>query len=521
MSGLNKGLRSVAISIPFLLFALLLTSSLPAQSCRVFEREMETLFMNHLPQTPVPKESLERIRSRCMEPTRKMLLIYNFFRAVDAYQSSGLSDREAYEFAVGYYNRSAEYFMLLTEYELEDPFFVTFYQRAEELESAIAQLGYQSGYRAMAPQSMVSSRMRGSSSSSTSMNARAQSATVRTSPEDWNRENAILPDRASIQVNQSNARMAGTANNQQWDRVSVTPSYRPSSSSNQRTTSSSQMRTTQQTRNPDTYAGVQYVGTMSSLDPVDYLNYSRSLQNQSNGANMRRGNDAFEANPNPQELWQYNYTDPSNANASARRQANTVNQAPAPAPKTEGAILVNVGTQTPLTNRPGKSSAAIKQLGYGEAAYRVAGVAPSVQHGETYVQVQTVDGQLGWLPQSLLIEDGRVAVVIQTVGARGIQGNNGITFFPGEPVVLARYENGQALAYGRDGKKAGWIADLRALSISEEDIELSDLIADAMSHTSIYARRAKLADIQRQPAYRSSPLAGVVDRLVAEEAQRQ
>ncbi|MDP5169732.1 MAG: hypothetical protein NWR72_05765, partial [Bacteroidia bacterium] len=99
--------------------ALMTTPHTYGQSCLVFEREMETLFLNHQAKTPVPRQDLEQIRSRCPEPSRKMLLIYNFFRAVDAYQSPDLSDRESYDRAVAYYNRAAEHFMLLSDLDLK------------------------------------------------------------------------------------------------------------------------------------------------------------------------------------------------------------------------------------------------------------------------------------------------------------------------------------------------------------------------------------------------------------------
>lgn len=526
MIALSKGL--VRLGFVFAAF-LLITPSLSAQNCRVFEREMETLFMNHEAQSSVPRQELERIRARCPQPSSKMLLIYNFFRAVDAYQSTSLTDREAYDRAVGYYNRAAENFLLLTDYELEDPFFETFYDRAAEFETAIQDLAYQAGLntrtRQVATQpATIQDRYSpsGRMASRGSVNTRTTNSSIGFSSSDrevnWSRENVLLPSRVDIEATQQNARTASNRNSE-WDLSTNNSSFRGTTASGQRTRSNA--RTAQTARNIDSYAGVQLVGDLSSLDPVGYLRYSRSAQNATNVENLRVGTtrSAASTNPNPSDLWTYNYVDQQSSGANARtstpngvtRTANV---------QVRDAILVNVATSISLTNRPGKSSPEINKLGYGEAVYRVANVSPSFQQGEQYVQVQTVNGELGWLPQSVLVEDGRLAVVIQSVRGNSAAGAEAVTFYPGEPVVLAKYENNQALIIGENAQKVAWVSDLAALSISEEDMQIADMIKEAMSFTSIYARRSKLLDIQRHPYYAQSPLSSLVDRLVAQEAGR-
>ncbi len=508
---------------------LLITPSLSAQNCRVFEREMETLFMNHEAQSPVPRQELEKIRARCPEPSRKMLLIYNFFRAVDAYQSTNLTDREAYDRAVGYYNRAAENFLLLTDYELEDPFFDTFYNRAAEFETAIQNLAYDAGLNTRTRQSSTQpATIQDRYSPSESMasrgnsNSRTSSSAVWTGTNNqevnWSRENVLLPSRVDIESTQQNARTAFQRNSE-WDLSTNNSSFRGTSSAGQRTRSNA--RTTQTTRNIDSYAGVQLVGDLSTIDPVGYLRYSRSAQNATNIENLRIGTtrSAVSTNPNPADLWTYSYVDQQTASTNART-SNPNGAFRSTDVQVRDAILVNVATTASLTNRPGKSSPEISMLGYGEAVYRVANVSPSYQQGEQYVQVQTVNGQLGWLPQSVLVEDGRLAVVIQAVRGNSAAGASPITFYPGEPVVLAKYENNQALVIGENAQKVAWVSDLAALSISEEDMQIADMIKEAMSFTSIYARRSKLLDIQRHPYYSQSPLSSLVDRLVAEEAGR-
>lgn len=530
MNGCTKGLMSLGI---LLMAFLLLAPSGFAQNCRVFEREMETLFMNHEAQTPVPKQELERIRARCAEPSRKMLLIYYFFRAVDAYQSPDLTDREAYDRSVSYYNRSAENFLLLTNYELEDPFFETFYSRAAEFETAIQDLAYEAGlnsryrnttgtpvtivgsYAAQANYASANSRTRGNSG------YREPAPAQRSYDVDWSRENVLLPSRTDIESTRSNARMASSGA-QDWE-LSNDSGFRGNSNMNQRTRSNARTPY-QQTRSIDSYAGVQLVGSLNNIDPVSYLRFSRSAVNPANTSAMRTRNGATRSAssaPNPNELWSYNYVSQDyEAVVNARTRGTTPAQPTNETVNVNPTIFVNVANQVPLTNRPGKSSPEISQLGYGEAVYRVSNVAPSFQQGEQYVQVQTVNGQVGWLPKAMLVEDGRLGVVIHPVNGTTSDGS-AVTFYPGEPIVLAKYQNEQALVIGENSTKAGWVGDLAALSISEEDMEIADMIRTAMSHTSIYARRASLLDIQRHPYYSQSPLADLVDRLVAEEAQRQ
>lgn len=512
-----------------LLAALLLAApSLSAQNCRVFEREMETLFMNHEAQSPVPRQELERIRARCPEPSRKMLLIYYFFRAVDAYQSPNLTDREAYDRSVGYYNRSAENFLLLTDYELEDPFFETFYNRAAEFETAIQDLAYDAGFNSRTRQgrtqaASIQDRYYSTETMASrgSVNTRTTSPAVGFSTRDqdvnWSRENVLLPSRVDIESTQSNARMASNRNTD-WD-LSPGTSFRGTTSAGQRTRSNA--RTSQVTRSIDSYAGVQLVGSIATIDPVGYLRYSRSAQNATNVENLRRGTTRSDGSttPNPNELWTYSFVD-QQSQTNANTRTGTDNGAFRAAEVATKAILVNVASEVSLTNRPGKSSPAISQLGYGEAVYRVDNVSPSYQQGEQYVQVQTVNGQVGWLPQSVLVQDGRLAVVIQSVRGNSAFGAEAVTFHPGEPVVLAKYENSQALIIGENAHKAAWVSDMNALSISEEDMEIADMVREAMSYSSIYARRSKLFDIQRHPYYSHSPLASLVDKLVAQEAGR-
>lgn len=485
--------------------------------------------MNHEAQSPVPRQELEKIRARCPEPSRKMLLIYNFFRAVDAYQSTNLTDREAYDRAVGYYNRAAENFLLLTDYELEDPFFDTFYNRAAEFETAIQDLAYETGLNTRTRQSnrqpaTIQDRYSpaGRMASRGSTNTRTTSPSVEFSTRDqevnWSRENVLLPSRVDIESTQYNARTASQRNSG-WDLSTNNSSFRGTSATGQRTRSNA--RTTQDSRNIDSYAGVQLVGDLSTLDPVGYLRYSRSAQNATNTENLRTGTtrSAASTNPNPSDLWTYNYVDQQSSSTNTR--TSNPNGAYRTADvQVRDAILVNVATAVSLTNRPGKSSPEISKLGYGEAVYRVANVSPSFQQGEQYVQVQSVNGERGWLPQSVLVEDGRLAVVIQSVRGNSAVGAEAVTFYPCEPVVLAKYENNQALVIGENAQKVAWISDLAALSISEEDMQIADMIKEAMSFTSIYARRSKLLDIQRHPYYSQSPLSSLVDRLVSQEAGR-
>ena len=495
---------------------LVLAPSLSAQSCFVFEREMETLFLAHQPKSPVPQQELERIRARCPEPSQRMLLIYNFFRAVDAYQSTTLTDREAYDLAVHYYNRAATHFSVLSELDLQDPFFKVFYQRADEFELALDDLAAQAGVIGRTNSYSDLGYTRGAASrtaaSGTSYRQSGQAGYTSTAAQqvNWNRENAVLPDRADIDATRSQARLAGPGA-QSWE----TSSNTRTSSANQRTRSAAPSAT----RSLDTYAGVTYVGSLSQIDPLTYLRFSRSNATASSAASMRTASSGTSA-PRPEELWQYRYNDPGQSvtRSSEPTQANARTQAPATTSPAGTTVFVNIGSSQALTNRPGKSSPAIAELPYGTAVYRVPGSAPSYQQGEFYLQVQTVDGQIGWMPQAKLVEDGRLAVVVEPVNAESQAGM--VPFYPAEPIVLAKYEGGKALVVGRDGRKTGWISDLATLSIAEEDLQIADLITEAMSHTSVYARRAKLADIQRHPAYFQSPLALVVDRLVVEEAQR-
>lgn len=531
MTGYTKGLTRLGL----LLSGLFLMAPVGfAQNCQVFEREMETLFMNHEAQTPVPKQELERIRARCPEPTRKMLLIYYFFRAVDAYQSPDLTDLEAYQQAVSFYNRSAENFLLLTNYELEDPFFETFYSRAAEFETAIQDLAYDAGLNSRysnpsnTPVTIVSGYA--AQTNYTSANAstrggrsgyREPAPTQHSYEVDWSRENVLLPSRTDIESTRSTARMASSGH-RDWE-LSNDSGFRGNNSMTQRTGSNA--RTPYQpTRRIDSYTGVQLVGSLNHIDPVGYLRFSRSAANPANRASMRTNNGVTRSatpTPNPNELWSYKYvTQAYGSSANARTRGGDE-----AAPVTEGVnvnptIFVNVGNRIPLTNRPGKSSPEISTLTYGEAVYRISNVAPSFQQGEQYVQVQTINGQVGWLPKAMLVEDGRVAVVVYPVPATTSEGES-VPFFPGEPIVLAKYQHEQALVIGENGTKTGWVRDLAALSISEEDMEIADMIRTAMSHTSIYARRASLLDLQRHPYYSQSPLAEYVDRLVMEEAQKQ
>ncbi len=514
---LISGQMNFLVKIHLLAASLLvLAPSLSAQSCFVFEREMETLFLAHQPKTPVPQQELERIRARCPEPSQRMLLIYNFFRAVDAFQSTTLTDREAYDQAVHYYNRSATHFSVLSELDLQDPFFKVFYQRADEFELALDDLAAQVGVISRTNSYSNAGYTRGAASRTTSgnssyrqSNSNSYYAAAGSSQVNWNRENAILPERADIDATRSQARLAGSGA-QSWE----TSSNTRTSSANQRTRSAAPATT----RSLDTYAGVTYVGSLNQIDPLTYLRFSRSNAASNMRTAATSGTSGTSA-PQPEELWQYRYDDPSQSvvRGNEAPQANARTQAPG-ATATGTTIFVNIGSSQALTNRPGKSSPAIAELPYGTAVYRVPGSAPSYQQGEFYLQVQTIDGQIGWMPQARLIEDGRLAVVVEPVNAENQGGI--VPFYPAEPIVLAKYVDGKALVVGRDGRKSGWVSDLATLSIAEEDLQIADMIAEAMSHTSVYARRAKLADIQQHPAYFQSPLGLVVDRLVVEEAQR-
>lgn len=109
--------------------------TLSAQDCTAYERELQEYFLAHQTEDRLNMTRIESVYKSCSQPTEKMELIFYYFQAIHAINSTSYHDYRTYEAATLYYDQSARYFPFLIQAGPEEDTFVeTYFAKAFELE---------------------------------------------------------------------------------------------------------------------------------------------------------------------------------------------------------------------------------------------------------------------------------------------------------------------------------------------------------------------------------------------------
>jgi hypothetical protein len=445
-----------------------------AQTCLAYEKELEAYFLDYEAGDRINLTHLERTRWKCDNPTAKIDLIYYFFRSVAAIDGKAAPTEFDLENAVRFYNACSENFDYLLK---ENSLFVDlFFERAQAHERNLNLLAENLNYY---PQD----------------NYRYQNGRLRDT-EAW--------------VKRGMGRPAGTAN----QRVS-------SPSDAEFVKKFYHKGRYQAPRSNMIYSGVapgpngEFYGYVGDLSDLSLNGYFRWLKTQ------------------PEYLEDRRRTIEDNSRVAVNPEAARTRSSAAPYGSDWVTEYMRNGTFMPMVSifedlsirtKPGKVSEEIDVAGFGEVVARAAGNSPVMKDGIAYIEVRNKKGNVGWVKQNGVVDEGQLAVFIDY--DKGYQSltnkfeSNRLNFEKGELVVLEAVKGDWVKVVSKDEKKRGWVYGIESLSIDPNEIQIAYLVTNAYNDVSSYGRLVKLNNIKLLPGFTDADLASLVLEKIRETEQR-
>ena len=444
------------------------------QSCRVYEKELESYFMEYRPGDKIDLPYLERTRWKCDYPTHKLDLIYYFFQSLNTLGNSEYPDQQTYENAKRFFDESVSHLSYLTN---ENSSFIDlFADRAEIQEAKLNMIADRMNYY---PQ-YVHYRNDGSSGN-----------------ESWVKRGMDDPN-----SNASNQRISSPSNTEFVKKFYHKGRYQPP-------------------RTNSVYSGVTtgangefygFVGDLSDLNPAAYFRWLRTQPEYMEERTRRLENVA--------------------ANEQSRLDEPTRGSEPAYGKDWVNDYLndkafmpmVSVYDNLSIQTKPGKVAEEIDVLKFGEVVARSKDESPVFKDGVAYIQVRNKDGNVGWVKQSSVIDEGQLAVFTdQNGGYQNLTNRtdaNRMSFKKGELVVLEAVKGDWIRVVTQNEGKRGWVYGIENLSIDPHDIQIAHLIDNAYKDVSSYGRLIKLQNIKVIPGFETSIFAPFVLEKIKETEQR-
>jgi hypothetical protein len=448
------------------LTVLLLLASLraSAQSCTVYERELQAWFMQ-LKQDQIPDiQPLTRTFERCPQPTPRMELIYYYARALAAFQAQDRQPQDRYRDAVRYYDQAAAHFSTLVRSTGPDAQFVELYfQRAESLEALLQD----EAYRLRMPRENRSYGMaadadgwsKHSYASATSLPGAPQAHMRGQAAAEVYTRTSILTGKPATELPQDGAYRSGG----QPERL--------------------------------------FVGQIGEVNIFEYLHWNR-VQQEAAQASEGLGAPA----------------EPAEAMMPATRGASAAPVAAVARPITTDAPYISLYDGLQLTLQPGPGSPARSTAAFGEALTLLS-ASSTTQNGRTYVQARTRQGAIGWADLAGLAREGQPAAV--TASFRAVpqpvqrQDRGAVQFLPGELVVLLDAQGEWVQVAGRNAEKQGWVLGIDYFSIDPLDLKLAAAMHQASLAPAVSGRLAQLYALRSLAGYQTAELAPAVEQQIA------
>lgn len=163
--------------------------------------------------------------------------------------------------------------------------------------------------------------------------------------------------------------------------------------------------------------------------------------------------------------------------------------------------LVAFVNEAPVRDMPSKDGAIIAKLHFGQERATNLDIKEEVlEEGKkrTYRKIRTGEGEEGWvnLDQIVLCGQGRV-VNQETIGSRiADKGNDNVSFFAGEPVIVTETEGNYMLAYSKDKTKNAWIP-ISNLIDGIDEIKTALLYAQAHQTKDPATRLQRLSNLKQ------------------------
>ncbi|MEO1448750.1 MAG: hypothetical protein AAFV07_04435 [Bacteroidota bacterium] len=486
--------RAWSLTGLLLLTFALSTPSLRAQGCLVFERQLETYFLNYKTDQSIDLRKIETAWEKCARPSDKMKLICFYFRSAHALYDAQLSAVEAYEDASYYYDIAARDFDALLKLDRKEKRFVDLYfSRADELEETLRQEAKRLRYR-------EEDRYYGETKSAPAWRKEIIGANASGSSRGMERQESPLFRKRSYR----NGRYVDV---------------RPGSRGNRTLATRGQTSLSRRMAGPAAPQAAEefgYVGSVGEINLINYLRHSRGTE----AAPTDRTEDLFDADA-----------------ANKRRAAPveeplvyTPSEAYIPASLDNAWVMDMDGGQgyyvpwlnavegTALRISAGDQSPEAAILAFGEVVAVTTPVQVVRHPAGTYMQVQTENGARGWVRQDNFVESGKLAVVTQN--ARGYlnaytrQDRNAVLFTAGELVILEAARQDWVRLVNRNLEKRGWITGLDYLSIDELDLRIGMEMYLANRESSLFTRRARLEAIRNWQGYERSELRPAVEAQI-------
>lgn len=168
----------------------------------------------------------------------------------------------------------------------------------------------------------------------------------------------------------------------------------------------------------------------------------------------------------------------------------------------------------PLQVAAGKSAARITAIQFGERV-RFRGKKQYVANeSRTYLQVETVEGKIGWVNEYLLVPGTGLGVVLTASQVyqrpRTITTITTTQFEPGDLVVVEAI-NGDWISLSSAKKtKRGWIEGVQKVSTFESDLMLASLLGQIDMEKDKDRQQRQWQELYQMAQNNESPLAGVI-----------
>ena len=497
-----------AVFITLLLTLSLSFVQLFAQSsCATAEREMERYFQVYQPGESPQMSWIEKAWRQCPQRNTNVRLLYHYFKAMESLYAGNVLTLNGYRNASYHYDMLLEDIAFLERARGANPYFTELYGRrvnalAKTLAAQAQVLGQQESFQ-------------------------APSLTNEEPTFIWEKES---PSFAESQAPTGNRyRAADKPQEESFDkRFHYEGTYRQENPWGDQLDAYDQWLA-QQNGGREPY-GV--VGQLEDLDLRAYLQFRGARGEAATFASIQtattttRGMDygadrgaaaprsTSQASTLSYDEFALTYASPSNGTTRSISR-----NAPAAWVNSLGVNYIpaaNIYEPSMLKSEPSTSAANLGFIPFGETLALMNQGRGVVAAGMAFVQVRTRDGQVGWVEEMAVVEQGRMAAVLRkTNGYRSPNSQNGpISLEAGQAVVLAETQGNWVKVYDANGEHEIWLPSVDALSIEPIDIALAEGLLEANRMPTDDRKREILNSLRGLNGYSASPLAELVEAQI-------
>lgn len=181
----------------------------------------------------------------------------------------------------------------------------------------------------------------------------------------------------------------------------------------------------------------------------------------------------------------------------------------------EGTMMCAWGA-TGLHATPSMESPVIVPVLFGEKLQLLGQRAYVINENRTYLQVRSVESEIGWIFDSLLVKEGEIGVIVsESPVFMRPQTPSTVTldrFQPGELVIVATTHEGWAKVTGERKKNSGWVEKKDKVSTDPQDVQLATLWQRSALEPDPTRKKQLQAELVERAMQTNSPLAPMMQQ---------